>query len=178
MFTHVVNMKAVAVFSYQHHFVLLNTKHFPHGFPCLIALVVWALLFIFHCSNTKSQVLLRCSQKLHLHKKLMSWNSEFNPLKILFPFPSTWYLTWTVKALSNCILSSFCYVCASVMLCEFCPVCDNNPVLLLTVILPSTPALPSPCMMQPIWRCTTSASLLCPSWLTASWSSTSLSTIS
>lgn len=63
-------------------------------------------------------------------------------------------------------------------MCEFCPVCDYNPLLLLTMILPFPPALPSPCMMQPIWRCTTSASPLCPSWLTASWSSTSLWTVS
>lgn len=107
---------------------------------------------------------------------------EFCPFKILYvchvqAHGGVIYMEHLFQINLNC-KSPFCYVCASVMLCEFGPVCDNCPLLLLTMILPFTPALPSPCMMQPIWRCTTSASPLCPSWLTASWSSTSLWTIS
>lgn len=69
---------------------------------------------------------------------------------------------------------------------EFCPFHDINPWLppssLLLLLLPyhpfplhspPPPILPSPCMTRPISRCTTSASPLCPSWLTAFWSSTS-----
>lgn len=70
-------------------------------------------------------------------------------------------------------------VCMSDGVYEFCPLHDINPWLLrpCTPPYPTPPApapmVPSPSMMRPIWRCTTSASPLCPSWLTASWSSTS-----
>lgn len=53
---------------------------------------------------------------------------------------------------------------------ELCPLCDINPSSSLPTLpsstFPPAPILPSPCMMRPIWRCTTSASPLCPSWLT------------
>lgn len=71
------------------------------------------------------------------------------------------------------------FVCMSHGVYEFCPLHDINPWLLrpCTPPYPTPPApapmVPSPSMMRPIWRCTTSASPLCPSWLTASWSSTS-----
>lgn len=89
----------------------------------------------------------------------------------IYLFPAHLSIFWGVAVLMVCMQDDcvwVLYVVSMILTPSLLPPCSPH-----QPCTPAAPIVPSPCMMRPIWPCTTSASPPCPSWLTACWSSTS-----